>query len=217
LLDGTRFDQKFFSGHRNQDSGHYFRVAVTIAHMFPGSTFLEVGCGRGWIPKRLIDMGQEAEGFDIGKWAIDNKVCEPVFQADLLTFKPDKKWDIVICSNIFAYFAIKEVVPAFHAIGRLFSHRVVVSIQTLESVEYNFSIVHAQEINQTNNAIAEAKLQGRRTFKPYEWWKEKATQAGLVHDDEMLDTLLKNPESWTYKADETGVMTTMVLKHSGND
>jgi len=66
---------------------------------------LDVGCGTGNHAKILNDLGYDVDGFDQSEDMIkiaNTKVRNHFFKDDLLTFKSDKKYDLVI--SFFAVF-----------------------------------------------------------------------------------------------------------------
>src|SRR5262245_54050130 len=55
------------------DSRIYRGMATAIWEVFRPARTLEIGCAAGPIVKHLNDMGCEAHGIDISKWAVANR------------------------------------------------------------------------------------------------------------------------------------------------
>lgn len=139
---------------------------------------IEIGSGMGWITKNLKVLGEDCVGFDIGQWATDNAVTEGIFQADLIdAVNWDKKWEVGICSNVFAYFERDEVPKAIKGLKNIFTEYAIVLIQTRENVARNWG----EGIFKLPN--------DRKTFESWDWWKEQFEKEGLVIGDKHHHTI----------------------------
>ena len=180
MINGSRFDKEFFTSigakvgkgqeqTRDKNCGHYRQVALYAKEHFHGKKMIEAGSGMGWITKNLKELGEDCVGFDIGHWATSNAVTEGIFQADLIeAVNWDKKWDIAICSNVFAYFEKEEVPSAIKGLKNLFTEYAIVLIQTRENMIRNWGK------NIVNIEVA------RRTLESWDWWKDQFEKEGLI-------------------------------------
>lgn len=109
-----QFGREYFDGTREQGYGGYrydgrwIPIAEDIIRHFklkPGDRVLDVGCGKGFLVKDLMEAcpGLEAFGLDISEYAVMN--CEPevvgrlhVGNANNLPF-PDKSFQAVLSIN----------------------------------------------------------------------------------------------------------------------
>jgi hypothetical protein len=214
MKNSDRFNKIFFTtataqaGKGNQqtrdnDCGHYFQVAVYVQHHFHGKSMIEVGCGMGWITQHLKIRGENCIGFDIGKWATDNAVTEGIFHADLMDAVDwNKKWEVAVCSNVFAYFEREEVPVAIRGLKNIFTEYAVVTIQTKENVIKNWG----------EDAIKPPNP--RKTFESWDWWKDQFEKEGLVIGKKH-DEIIANPGPHKLvPKDMGGRPTTFILEHA---
>src|SRR5436309_3465998 len=55
-----------------RDSKTFQELAIAIREVFQSRRVLDVGCATGAIVRRLNDLGCEAHGIDVSKWAVQN-------------------------------------------------------------------------------------------------------------------------------------------------
>ena len=79
------YGQEYFDGPREYGYGGYkydgrwISVAKDIIkhfHLAKGQKVLDIGCAKGFLVKDLVDLGIDAVGIDISKYAIDNAMPE---------------------------------------------------------------------------------------------------------------------------------------------
>jgi len=64
-----------------------------------GKTYLDVGCGKGRLLNKLVDIGKEVDGLDL---YYNN--------FDLLKDEwPDKKYDVIVCNLVLCHFSKDEL------------------------------------------------------------------------------------------------------------
>ena len=208
MKNEDRFNNSEFFGakyNRNRNVGHYGKVAEVMQRHFSGKKMLEVGCGMGWITDILRKRGEDCIGFDISHEAISKRLNKDVFQADLLDYgKPENSREVVVCSNVMAYFEESEVEAALTGIGNLFTENAVISIQTEENIIRNFGSVDL------------ARENGRRCFKSWDWWLYQMNQVDLILDKEKHFEVSSDPEGLV-TPDGTGRPVLFVLKHKEID
>lgn len=213
MINGNRFNQKFFTSTgrevgkgwkqtRDKNCGHYKQVANLVSRKFHGKKMIEAGCGMGWITKNLQTMGEDCVGFDIGHWATDNAVTKRIFQADLIDATNwDEKWEVAVCSNVFAYFEKEEVSAAIRGLKNIFTEYALVLIQTRENMVKNWG----EGIFKT--AVS------RRTFESWDWWKDQFEKEGLVIG-EKHNKIITNPGPYKLVSTTEGGRPTMfILEH----
>lgn len=208
MINQNRFDKDFFTKskgnrqNRDRNCGHYRQVANFVNRNFRGKKMIEIGSGMGWITKNIKGLGADCVGFDIGQWATANAVTDGIFQADLLdAVNWDKKWEVGICSNVFAYFEREEVPQAIKGLKNIFTEYAIVLIQTRENVVRNWG----EAILKLPNA--------RKTFESWDWWKEQFEKEGLVIGKKH-DEVVANPGPYKLVPTTTGGRTTLfILEH----
>lgn len=224
IMKDEKFNKDFFSTHfdgatgRAQDNGHYYNVAIGIARAWPQCKIHEVGAGRGYITRHLKTHGFEASGMELSQWAVDNAVCEDIEQGDILY---DLKkhatglFDLVISGSVMAYFEENEVVKAFQETARLASKNAIFIIQNSD-MAIHFARMQGLE---TEEEIKKRFLaRGRRCFKPFSWFLEKAIEAGLTIDEErMKDCYSKKTKDdlgyeWAGRPSDEATKTTIITK-----
>jgi ubiquinone/menaquinone biosynthesis C-methylase UbiE len=112
IMESKKFERNYFDGPRKFGYGGYVydgrwkSVAKRIVKEYnlkKGSKVLDVGCGKGFLVKDLLDLGIDAYGLDISEYAIKN--CENAVigrihlgNAKKLPFKKNS-FDFVISIN----------------------------------------------------------------------------------------------------------------------
>ena len=100
------------------------KLATRIAfNLKPGETILEVGCGLGYIAKKLTDKGYDIEGIDIDKNAIETgkKIHGPKCKLSVDNYKTtDKRADVVL-----AVFCGRVDEQGLEAFERLASDKII--------------------------------------------------------------------------------------------
>ena len=136
---------------------------------------LDLGCGRGPY-MRYWELATHAEGLEISKWAVKNKLCDSyIAEGDIL----DNKWkldgigpDLVCAIDILEHLEEKDLDKALKNIYE-------------EGVEnFLFSIPFEGDPN----------LYGDHThkiFRPKDWWIEQLEKAGFK--------IKETPDNWYYK------------------
>lgn len=155
------FDRKYFNGNVYKpfywDAPHYEIVAQKILEKKPESV-LELGCGRGYVGKRIEDAGIPYGGLDISEHCRLSFVSTNFIRTDLCD--PDISWCIQprhpadFCfSQSFWENVPEELVP--HVIGKMKHH----TGRGLHGI-----IFEGQDDGTDPN---------RCTIKPKEWWQER--------------------------------------------
>lgn len=72
-----------------------------------GKSILELGCGIGMIAAGLVELGFDYTGIDISDVALDDarKRCPQArfIQADIISFRPDMRYDVVLASSVLCH------------------------------------------------------------------------------------------------------------------
>jgi 2-polyprenyl-3-methyl-5-hydroxy-6-metoxy-1,4-benzoquinol methylase len=113
-IEGEWFDADYFEHgvKSNWERGYSWPIfrsifedtAAYLIQMFPeASSFLDVGCAKGFLVKALRQLGLDAWGFDHSSWAITHAeaAAKPFLKlADIATANYDRTFDLVVAMSI---------------------------------------------------------------------------------------------------------------------
>jgi len=184
MRESDRFKPKFFDSRNNAENNtqrtiHYPESAKVISKYFHNKKILEVGCGMGWITHYLQELGENAEGFDIVQYAVDNSIAKNVFQADMIdTVNWDKKWEIVFAINTIEYLEEDEILIALKGLSQIFTDTLLLYIQTW------FHFLFRRKGYPPNFIFPVRSMYGgnRRTAQTRDWYIEQMDKLGLEED-----------------------------------
>lgn len=78
-----KYGKEYYEGKGSQYASGYdaakgnLRIlADNLARMFDFESSLEVGCAKGFVVERLIELGKRSHGFDISQWAVENSAVK---------------------------------------------------------------------------------------------------------------------------------------------
>ena len=93
------------------DPGQKERVKAILREIPSKSKVLDMGCNGGYIMQKLLKKCSNVEGIEISNYLV--KRCKAkglkVKQADLLTFKTKKKYDVILLCDILEHFEMIDV------------------------------------------------------------------------------------------------------------
>lgn len=79
-LEGTTFGEKYYTNIHKYTPDWHEGVAQGIIQMTDGleGKVLDIGCGRGYLMKHLLQHGKNVEGVELSKWAVEHPMpgCE---------------------------------------------------------------------------------------------------------------------------------------------
>lgn len=100
------FDERFFTEEiRDIDYPHFKERAKWIANYIePNSVVYILGCGFGYLVKYLIDLGVNAIGIEVGKYAYNLKKDSSIILADIVDIDYSNahylfSWNVLDCLN----------------------------------------------------------------------------------------------------------------------
>ncbi len=112
------YDRKYWEESNYQNKGflwdfpHYEVVAHKVLEYRPESV-LELGCGRGYVLKRLQDYGDiKANGMEISEHTWKTRACNGIIQRDILTLPwpwKDKEFDLVFSEDFWSHVPEKYI------------------------------------------------------------------------------------------------------------
>ena len=168
-----------------QNLVQYPETAKMVAKYFHGKSILEAGCGQGWITKHLQDMSENAVGFDIVPYAVDNSVAKGTFRADIRDLGWIREsWDIVICFNVLAYLEEYEVPRALSGLSDLFREHLVMCIVTWQLFALRARLI-GFDMRLDITKLPTGHMSDRKTAQTRDWWLEQMFAVGLEEDYEL--------------------------------
>ena len=106
------------------DPGH-LRTVRRLLDPRPGTRILEVGSGRGFLSKRLDELGAIATGIDLNAEAVANAVASDVREMSVMELDcPDAKFDHVVAVHVIEHLpdltgALREMSRVLKSGGRM--------------------------------------------------------------------------------------------------
>ena len=154
-------------------------IAVFYLKLFGnGGKFLEVGCAFGWVVDHLVNLGYDAYGFDISKWAIKNcpeEIKDRLQCHDGLKSKyyPENSFDFIGSFETAEHIAADDV-PEW--LGNLNFW-----LRSGGSMFLTVCVGDKDYRGLTDND------ESHQTLRPRDWWNEQLTNAGFVLDLPLRD------------------------------
>ena len=108
-LDGVRTKKSCYENYRwlPETSLPMTKRLVEVLGIQPGETLLDFGCARGYTVRALREIGMEAFGYDISKWAIEN--CDPSVRSYVSNDFGGTVQDYVFCKDCAEHIAEDEL------------------------------------------------------------------------------------------------------------
>lgn len=191
MFDINFFDEDFFTGKKGSrkdfDSPHYFDWAVTLFELFGrrGYSWLDVGCGLGFMIRHLQNLGEQARGIDISNWALKNSVIKEVYRCDLRDLK-----------NFVSKIGIPDILCILRTLEYLPEDEIE---KVLEDLPYFFNIAIPICIvisDHKNQSIPLSSSIGRLTMKPKHWWETKFEKFNLEIDEKLTNFVISKKKNW---------------------
>lgn len=127
------YDDKYLAGDmertspgqkRDEENGIHFGAAVTadeIAKITGARRVLEVGCGIGYVVRRLRELGYEADGIEYSRAAVARSVCGATWGDLTERIAPavTPPYDLVVCLGVLSHIPIHDLQHALLELRRL--------------------------------------------------------------------------------------------------
>jgi len=155
------FNEEFFTHpEHNRSVIRHERKYPEMLKGFENKSVQIMGCGRGWGVKILKEHGFKCIGFDVSRWAVENRVDDDVYLHNLLDPIPHRA-DISICINVLAYLPLEKIEQALKNIKEATNELVILRVSAKDEQE------------NADKALGKPLAsQYRLIKKPYEWWLE---------------------------------------------
>ncbi len=175
ILDRYELDRdEFYFADRNLELKHFID-AVHWKEFFKCKNAVEFGCGKGPRVFAMNNIGIECHGYDISKFAIQNKLHKNVWLFDILEINKGEKWeatDLVIAYDLLEHINYNKLDIAINNICLPVIKYILISVPVLGDPNLEADSTHI---------IKEDK----------DWWIKQFTDKGLK--------LIPTPEHFLYK------------------
>jgi glycosyltransferase involved in cell wall biosynthesis/SAM-dependent methyltransferase len=152
--------------------GVFHNAAAYLAEMFPEArTFLDLGCGKGFLVRTLRDKGLEAWGVDHSPWAIaqaDSAARPHLRLADVNDTGDNRQFDVVVAMSIFESLTEEQI---RHFLPRARCRTRQALFATIPGP--------GQALDRRD---AEDRDLSHITMRPRAWWCERFLEAGWRQD-----------------------------------
>jgi len=166
----TSFDENYYTNVHKYTPEWHDRVASAIIQETGGldGKVIDVGCGRGYLMKHLLQKGKDVVGIEISDYAVEHPIegCEGRIFKGSITDIPylDNSFDWAVC------FSVMEHLP---------ENIVLDSLKELKRVAKRIYMEIAMPMYPGHEKEIEAEDPTHITVKPLEWWKRHFYRAGL--------------------------------------
>jgi predicted SAM-dependent methyltransferase len=170
-FDGTLGEWGGYAYEGYRDFIQHWRTYELVKLRQPESV-LELGCGPGFILKRLEDDYMPVMGIDVSPWVQHTKVIENIVEWDITETPwpvPDKSFDL--CLSVAALEHIPE-----EDLPKVFAEMERTCARGLHGITFT------RDPNDTD------RTHELGTIRPYEWWRERLPPSHEVVDKELLET-----------------------------
>lgn len=141
---------------------HYVMpMANELKKRYPGMTFLDYGCAKGFLVKALRLLGVEASGYDISQYAVEN--ADPLIK-DYVNNKIETYYGVTVAKDTLEHVPYNELQSVLSHIKEHSFHLVVV----VPFGENNVYRIREYELDKTH-IIREDE----------EWWIKQFKEAGF--------------------------------------
>jgi glycosyltransferase involved in cell wall biosynthesis len=155
-------------------SGVFKETAAFLTNVFSEATsYLDIGCAKGYLIRTLIERGKECLGFDYSPWAIDraDEISKPhMIKASVDDVNYDRQFDVLLAFSIFESLTEEQAVSFLTRARAWTRHAIFATIPSFEDEE---------EENKCREGDGDLS---HITMKSCQWWHELFLRAGWRQD-----------------------------------
>jgi GT2 family glycosyltransferase/ubiquinone/menaquinone biosynthesis C-methylase UbiE len=138
--DGSNYGRKAADGSQlftPYDEQSYLprnrQLAKFVCKIYKPKTVMVLGCARGYLVKAFRELGVEAVGVDISKWAIENSpedVRKHLFVGDIcdLSLFESGHFDVTIAFDVFEHITVPDLYTALNEAARVTGKVVLIDV-----------------------------------------------------------------------------------------
>jgi 2-polyprenyl-3-methyl-5-hydroxy-6-metoxy-1,4-benzoquinol methylase len=155
-------------------AGLFQETAAFLSSSFSEATsYLDIGCAKGFLMRALHELGKECWGFDHSKWAIEHaeECARPfIIQASVDDISYDRQFDVLLALSIFESLTEAQAL-SFLCRARAWTRQAIFA--TIPSFPQEEEAEFAREGDHDLSHI---------TIKSHQWWHELFLRAGWRQD-----------------------------------
>jgi 2-polyprenyl-3-methyl-5-hydroxy-6-metoxy-1,4-benzoquinol methylase len=159
--------------HWNSFSGLFRDTAAYITEMFPEAhSFLDAGCGKGFLVRALRERGKECWGIDHSRWVLDHAeaLAKPyLWQAGVDNIDLEKPNDVLLVFSLLESLTEEQTLRFLERMRPLTRQALLVVIQTTENQPPDPPPASDHDLSHI-------------TLRPRSWWDELFLRAGWRRD-----------------------------------
>jgi len=160
-LGGGAFKERW------DNNGAFYNTAIVVSKIMQNEkldSVLDVGCGRGWVVRHLLNLGYKAEGCEYGEFAVKNSVCNSVY-GDLCKTLPYEynSFDVITCQGVLSHLPERYLKNAIEELYRITKNVLITNILIQEHTDQWYHLI---------------------IEKP-DYWKPIFNEAGFIEDKEL--------------------------------
>ena len=173
LLNGFGIprDEMYFIGRGNMEVKHY-QDAINWKNFFNPESCIIFGCGMGPRVKTLNEQGIITNGYELSKYAVQQKLHTQVYQADLTKDLEKGTADLTVAFDVLEHLRYEDLDKAIDNLIKHTNKHILISVPVLGNPALDIDVTHI---------IKESE----------EWWLKNFTDKGLK--------LIKTPDNFLYK------------------
>jgi 2-polyprenyl-3-methyl-5-hydroxy-6-metoxy-1,4-benzoquinol methylase len=155
-------------------AGLFQETAAFLSSIFSEATsYLDIGCAKGFLMRTLHELGKECWGFDHSKWAIEHaeECARPfIIQASVDDISYDRQFDVLLALSIFESLTESQAL-SFLCRARAWTRQAIFA--TIPSVQQEKEEGFDKKDNRDLSHI---------TIQSRQWWHELFLRAGWRQD-----------------------------------
>jgi cyclopropane fatty-acyl-phospholipid synthase-like methyltransferase len=155
-------------------AGLFQETAAFLSSIFSEATsYLDIGCAKGFLMRALHELGKECWGFDHSKWAIEHveECARPfILQASVDDVSYERQFDVLLALSIFESLTEAQAL-SFLCRARAWTRQAIFA--TIPSLQQEKEEEFDKQDNRDLSHI---------TIKSRQWWHELFLRAGWRQD-----------------------------------
>jgi hypothetical protein len=173
------------------DWGEWDIIRDLIVTTMKPDSLIDIGCGRGWFLKRMVDAKVKAQGIDMSAaaWA----ECAPGMQEHIKVGRVNevshRRFDVVTAFDVMEHIYLEDLDEAVAAMKQAAGKYIVMNICAARDDEDVFTIKKGEPVPPELEWLA---VSGHVTIRHRSWWKNRLEDEDWESDEDMTDTWFKD-------------------------
>lgn len=175
------YGREYFDGDRKYGFGGYFyderwipvaKRMISHYNLHPGSRILDIGCAKGFLVQEFRNLGMEAFGLDVSRYAVQNCLVDTIgyiHRGDILDLHfNDDSFDLVLCLGVIHNLDEDHLPLAFKEVQRVSKGPCFITVDSYHTKEQEKIFLEW---------VLTAKSHGYPS-----WWLDKFKECGYTKD-----------------------------------